>query len=72
MEKNKKFSELMKKNGFSVARLASALGVSKMAVRNWLNGRNRPSVPQLIKTSALFGLTIETLYAAFKGDTLTK
>ena len=66
MAKNKKFLELLKKQGLKQARLADKLGVSTQTIHYWMNGRNRPSMQYVIAMAKLFDMSIESVYAIFK------
>lgn len=50
-----------KANKMSQGDLATLLGVTNKAVSKWENGCAFPSVPQLVKLSKLFGITVDEL-----------
>ncbi len=66
MAKNKKFRKLLKEKNVKRKALAERLGVSVRTVEYWLNGRNRPSIINIIAMAKMFNMTIESMYAIFK------
>ena len=55
---------LMEVNGFSVRLLQSVFGFSyPQAVYTWLDGKNIPSVDNLLILAKLFGVTIDEIVA---------
>ena len=65
MEKNKKFIDWMEERGETVKSLARRLQITERVVQYWINGRNDPSVTQLIKMSKLFNENVVELYDMF-------
>ncbi len=68
MLKNTKFLVFLRSKGFNASKLANKLGVSERSIQYWINGRNKPSLIQLINMSKLFDLKIETIYGMFKNN----
>ena len=66
MAKNKKFRNLLRGRGMKRKTLSERLGVSVRCVEYWLNGRNRPSMLNIMAMAKLFDMTIESVYAIFK------
>lgn len=50
-----------KRRGWSQEELAEKLYVSRQSVSKWENGQHYPSIETIIKTSDLFGITIDEL-----------
>ena len=66
MAKNKAFLKLLKDKGYNYSSLSQKIGVSDMAVRHWINGRNRPSMISIMYMAKLFNMSIESVYSLFK------
>lgn len=49
------------KNGWSQSFVAERIGVSRIAVANWEQGRNKPSIENILAMAKLFGVTVEEL-----------
>lgn len=47
LQTGKKIQSLMEKNGDSVQGLSQRIGLSKSAIRNYINGNNPPSLQNL-------------------------
>ena len=50
--------------GWTQARLARELGISRATVAMWETGKSRPRYDMLPKIAGLLGCTIDELYAA--------
>ncbi len=58
----KKIKSLMDESGITVRQLQSIFGFDyPQAIYAWLNGRNLPTVDNLIVLSELFGVTIDEI-----------
>lgn len=61
MALNQQLSMLRQKNGYSQARLAEALGVSRQAISRWETGVATPSSENLIQLSRLYKIPLEVI-----------
>ena len=53
---------LMKKNGYTVEKLADELGYDINTVKKWRSGSRVPSLETLLKIASLFGVSVQRLY----------
>lgn len=51
--------ELRIASGYSIGRLANALGVSQQAICKWQNGKAIPNIDHCVELSALFRVPID-------------
>ena len=65
MAKNKKFRKMLKERNVKRKALAERLGVSVRTIEYWLNGRNRPSMQDVIAMAKLFDMSIESISGLF-------
>lgn len=56
-----KIIELRKKNNWSQEELATKLGVSRQAISKWESAQSIPDLERILKMSALFGVSTDTL-----------
>ncbi|MDY4196407.1 MAG: helix-turn-helix transcriptional regulator [Peptoniphilaceae bacterium] len=56
-----KIIELRKKNNWSQEELAAKLGVSRQAISKWESAQSIPDLERILKMSALFGVSTDTL-----------
>lgn len=61
MELNQQLSILRQKHGYSQARLAEALGVSRQAISRWETGAAIPSSENLIQLSRLYQIPLDII-----------
>lgn len=61
MEFGERFHALRLKKGLSEDQIASFLGVSWKEITSWEKGRAEPSLPMLMKISAYFGVSTDSL-----------
>lgn len=61
MELNQQLSMLRQKHGYSQARLAEVLGVSRQAISRWETGAAIPSSENLIQLSKLYQIPLDII-----------
>ena len=57
------FKEARKAAGLTMAEAGKRLGVSDAAVAQWESGATMPTAKRLLKVAALYGCTIDELFA---------
>ena len=58
LQTGKKIQSLMEKNGDSVQGLSQRIGLSKSAIRNYINGNNPPSLQNLGVIANIYNVSI--------------
>jgi len=58
LQTGKKIRSLMEKNGDSVQGLSQRIGLSKSAIRNYINGNNPPSLQNLGVIANIYNVSI--------------
>ena len=61
MTMNEKIQHQRKKQGWTQEELAEKVGVSRQALSKWESGAAKPDVDNLVRLSALFGVTTDYL-----------
>ena len=64
-------STLMKESGRKGSELADALGVSRAAVSNWMNGKNSIDIELVPKICDFFGITVDEFFGRSEASHLT-
>lgn len=61
IQTGKKIRQLMEKKGDSVWTLSQITGLSKSAIRNYINGKNPPSLQNLGVIADIYGVEISDI-----------
>jgi len=56
-----RIKKLREESGYTISRLADALGVTQQAVCKWQNGQSVPSIDNLVALCALFHVRLDDL-----------
>lgn len=56
-----RINELLKSEGLTQSKLASAIEVNQSTVCNWLNGKKEPSIESLWKLADFFDVSVDYL-----------
>lgn len=57
-----RIEEVIDRSDMSRREVAEYLGVSPMAVYNWINGKNAPDLDMLVKICELFNVSFNVMY----------